>query len=132
MTSLESLQFYTKVLTGMVLLLNIGLLLSIRMALKYARKACGEDDSEEGIKRWTSVKRGLALLILTVVCMNGGAVFANHRLVSATHEVAADLPKNSDLEKMLSALTRPQSGLGEVGTGRLGPFDRRSAGETAQ
>jgi len=98
MTYLESLQLYTKVLTGMVLLLNISLLLAIRMALKYARLSSEEDRSEEGAKRWAAAKRGLTVLILVVVCMNGGAVFANHRVVSATRGIASEVPQNTDAE----------------------------------
>jgi hypothetical protein len=102
MTTLESLQFYTKILTGMVLLLNIGLLVSIRMALKFARLTCAEDRSEDGARRWDAIKRTLAVLIVTVVCMNGGAVFANHRLVSATHDIASQVPQDTDAELVLN------------------------------
>ena len=91
-TPLDSLQLYTRILTGMVLLRNVGLLLAIRMAVKFARIACEGDTSEFGVRRWSMVKKGLAALILLVVCMNGAAVFANNRLVGATHEIAAELP----------------------------------------
>lgn len=111
-TPLEAMQFYTKILTGMVLLLNVGLLLSIRMALKYARIASAEDNSAEAPRRWAVAKRGIALLILTVVCMNGAAVFANHRLVKATREVAAEIPQMSEADMILSMTppTPPPSG----------------------
>lgn len=102
MTSLETMQFYTKLLTGMVLLLNIGLLVSIRLALKHARISSEVDRSEAGAKRWASAKRALVALILTVVGMNVTAVIANHRMVDATREVAAEIPQNSDAELALS------------------------------
>jgi len=96
------MQFYTKVLTGLVLLLNIGLLISIRMALKFGRRSTLMDRSEEGVKLWVSARRTLAVLILLVVCMNAGAVFANHRMVNATRDIAAELPQETDAEIALS------------------------------
>lgn len=96
------MHLYTKLLTGMVLLLNIGLLVSIRLALKYARLSTAADRTEQGAKRWTVAKRQLAVLILTVVAMNGGAVFANHRMVNATRDLAAELPQDTDAELVLS------------------------------
>ncbi len=101
MTSLESMHFYTKLLTGMILLLNIGLLVSIRIALKYAKHTSVVDQSEKGCQMWASAKRGLAILILVVVSVNAAAVYANHRMINATHDIAAELPQNSDAEIML-------------------------------
>jgi hypothetical protein len=101
-TSLEAMQLYTKILTGMVLLLNVSLLLAIRMALKYARLASAKDNSEDAPRRWSGVRRGLAMLILTVVLMNGTAVFANYRLVSATREIATTLPLGNESDLLLS------------------------------
>jgi cytochrome b561 len=99
---LDTMQFYTKVLTGMVLLLNIGLLVSIRIALKHARLSSASERSEEGAKRWAAARRQIAFLILTVVAMNAGAVIANYNLVNATRVIAADLPQNTDAEHVLS------------------------------
>jgi hypothetical protein len=92
MTSLEEMHFYTKMLTGMILLLNIGLLVSIRMALKYAKHSSTVDRSENGAKLWKSARRGLIVLIIMVVAMNAAAVFANYRMVTATQDLAAELP----------------------------------------
>ena len=103
MTSpLDSMHLYTKVLTGMVLLLNIGLLVSIRMALKFARRSTAIDKSEQGDRMWVSARRTLAVLILAVVGMNATAVFANYRMVNATRDIAAELPQNSDAEIALT------------------------------
>ena len=101
-TPIESMHFYTKLLTGMILLLNIGLLVSIRLALKYARHSSAVDQSEEGAKLWISAKRALAVLIIVVVCMNGAAVYANHRMVGATREIAAELPQADETEIAMS------------------------------
>lgn len=102
MTSpLDSMQFYTKLLTGLVLLLNIGLLVSIRMALKFGRRSSEMDQSERGIKLWASARRGIGVLILLVVCMNAAAVYANHRMVIATRDIAAELPQETDAELAL-------------------------------
>lgn len=96
------MQFYTKVLTGMVLLLNIGLLVSIRIALKHARLTSASDQSEGGLGRWAVARRQIAFLTLTVVAMNAGAVFANYQLVGATREIAAELPQSGDARYVLS------------------------------
>jgi len=107
-TSLETMHFYTKVLTGMVLLLNIGLLLSIRMALKHARLSCSSDRSEAGQRRWSSARTQIMVLIISVVAMNAGAVFANHRMVQATRDIAAELPQTSEVEYVLSMARRSE------------------------
>ena len=99
--SLDSVSYYTKLLTAMVLLLNIGLLVAVRMALKYARHNSSIDRSDHGEKLWASAKRGISALILLVVAMNGVAVYANHRMVTATREIAAELPQNTDAEMVL-------------------------------
>ena len=102
MSPLDSMNLYAKVLTGMVLLLNIGLLVSIRMALKFARRSAAIDTSDQGSRSWNSARRTLVVLILTVVSMNGGAIFANHRLVRATQDIAAELPQGTDVEIALT------------------------------
>ena len=101
MTSLDSLHFYTKLLTGMILLLNIGLLVSIRLALRFAKNSAATDTSERGLKVWASAKRALAILIIVVVSINAAAVYANHRMINATRDIAAELPQGSDAELVL-------------------------------
>lgn len=99
--SLESVSLYTKILTAMVLLLNIGLLLAVRMALKYARRTSELDTTPQGVKMWAGARKAIGVLILAVVVMNGLAVYANHRMVTATQEIALELPHNSDAEYVL-------------------------------
>jgi hypothetical protein len=101
-TPLETMHLYTKILTGMVLLLNIGLLISIRMGLKHASLTLAGDKSEEGTKRWASVRRQMMVLIVSVVAINIGAMLANNKVVEATRELAAEIPQNSPLEFALS------------------------------
>ena len=103
MTSpLESMTFFTKLLTGMVLLLNIGLLVSVRLALKSAKMNSQMDQSERGAKNWVNSRRVLAVLILLVVGMNATAIYSNQKVVKATHEIANQLPSGSDTELLLS------------------------------
>ena len=97
------MHLYTKILTGMVLLLNIGLLIAIRMAVKFAGLASALDQSEQGPQFWKAARRALAMLILCVVCMNAAAVYANHRMANATRDIAAELPQQSGTEIALSA-----------------------------
>jgi len=101
-TPIDAMHFYTRLLTGMILLLNIGLLVSIRLALKYAKRSTALDQSAEAAKLWNSAKRALGVLILTVICLNGAAVYANHRMVEATRDVAAELPASGETEFALS------------------------------
>ena len=102
MTPLDAMNFYTKLFTGMILLLNIGLLVSIRMALKHARHSSAVDQSEAGVKLWNSAKRGIAVLIIVVICTNGAAIYSNHRMVTATQDIAAELPLADDTEIAMS------------------------------
>lgn len=99
--SLDSMHFYTKLLTGMVLLLNIGLLVSIRLALKFAKRSSVADQSPESGAMWASAKRALATLILLVVSVNAAAVYANHQMINATRDIAAQVPQGSDAEMVL-------------------------------
>jgi hypothetical protein len=99
--TISSMHFFTKLLTGMILLLNIGLLVSIRLALKFAKYSAAGDPSDRGCKMWASAKRTLAILILLVVTVNAAAVYANHRMVNATRDIAAELPSGSDAELVL-------------------------------
>ena len=100
-TPLESMAFFTKLLTGMVLLLNIGLLVSIRLALKNAKMNSQMDQSESGSKNWARSKRLLSGLILLVVGMNATAIYSNQKVVRATQEIATQLPSGSDAEMLL-------------------------------
>jgi hypothetical protein len=101
-TPLETMHLYTKILTGMVLLLNIGLLISIRIGLKHASLSLAGDKSEAGTKRWASVRRQMMVLILSVVAINIGAMLANNKVVEATREIAAESSPTLPLEYMLS------------------------------
>lgn len=102
-TPLETMSFFTKMLTGMVLLLNIGLLVSIRMALKSAKRNSEIDKSDAGVKTWVKSRRVLSVLILLVVGMNAAAIVSHQRVVAATNEIAAQLPTGSDAEILLSS-----------------------------
>jgi hypothetical protein len=101
-TPLESMTFFAKLLTAMVLLLNIGLLVAIRMAMKNAKMNANMDRSETGLRNWARARRVLMVLILAVVGMNAGTIYANQKLVKAAREVALQIPGNSDAEQLLS------------------------------
>jgi uncharacterized BrkB/YihY/UPF0761 family membrane protein len=101
-TSLESMTFFTKLLTAMVLLLNIGLLVSIRLALKSAKQNSELDRSETGARAWLRSRRALMALIVMVVGMNATAIYANQKVVKATQDIAAQIPGDSDAELLLS------------------------------
>jgi len=90
------MHFYTRLLIGMVLLLNIGLLVSIRMTMKYAKLSSQNDVDREAGVRLSPAKRALTILFVLVIGMNAGAVYANQRIMHVTRELAADLPQQAD------------------------------------
>jgi hypothetical protein len=92
MNPIDSLQLFSKVSTGMVLLMNLTLLISIRMALRWAKQSAKLDSSDEAASSWRGARRTLMALIIFVVAMNGIAVYANHRLTKATQAVAIEFP----------------------------------------
>ena len=103
MNPIDALQFFSKVSTGMVLLMNLSLLISIRMALNWAKRTSMLDTSEEGALRWKAARRAFMVLILVVVGMNGAAVYANHRMTKATRAVAVEFP---DMNSAVALNTR--------------------------
>ncbi len=104
--SLDSMHFYTKLLTGMVLLLNIGLLVAIRLALKFAKHSSNVDQTENGVRMWATAKRALTVLILLVVSVNAAAVYANHNMLNVTKDIEAQLPPNRDSGILLGMNSR--------------------------
>ena len=91
MESVETIQIFSKVLTGLLLLLNFSLLISIRLALKWAKKTTELDSSPDTAGAWIQNRRVLAALIVIVIAMNGASVYANMKLKVAGHEMAAQL-----------------------------------------
>ena len=85
---IDAMHFYTKLFTGMILLMNIGLLVAIRLGLKCAKQNAELDHSERGTLRWNASRRWLIALTVLVVVMNAAAVYSNHRVVKATREIA--------------------------------------------
>lgn len=89
-TSLESLQFYVKAVTGLLLLLNLALLMSIRFGMKWAKQAAATLPEEERGLVWRKSSRVLGLLIIVVIAMNGAAIFANSQLRQSANAVVGD------------------------------------------
>jgi hypothetical protein len=75
--------FFTKALTGIVMLLNIGLVLSLRAHLRFER----EHNAAGGLGSVKSpVVLGLAGLVILV---NVATVFCNHEMLKAVKEIAS-------------------------------------------
>ena len=89
-TSIESLQFYIKASTGMLLLLNLALLMSIRFGMGWAKKLTATLPEAERISAWGKTSRALGLLIIVVIAMNGAAVFANFQLRQSADAVVGE------------------------------------------
>lgn len=89
-TSLDSLQFYVKAVTGLLLLLNLALLMSIRFGMKWAKQIAANLPEEERGPVWRKSSRALGLLIIVVIAMNGAAIFANSQLRQSANAVIGD------------------------------------------
>lgn len=79
-TSLDSLQFYVKVVTGLLLLLNLALLMSIRFGMGWAKQLAASLPETERLPVWQKASRALGILIIVVIAVNGAAIFANYQL----------------------------------------------------
>lgn len=89
-TSLDSLQFYVKAVTGLLLLLNLALLMSIRFGMKWAKQIAAALPEEERGPVWRKSSRALGFLIIVVIAMNGAAIFANSQLRQSANAVIGD------------------------------------------
>ena len=89
MEPVETIQIFSKVLTGLLLLLNFSLLVSIRAALKWGKKTAELDSNS--LEDWGKTRRVLAALILIVIAMNGACVYANMKLKLAGNAVAMEM-----------------------------------------
>jgi hypothetical protein len=86
---IDSLLRYTKYLTALILVLNIGLILCIRLNIKTLKKAI-EPEAADPIKFGGTV-RTLCILIVGVIAINGLAVFANRQVLKSADEVTRQL-----------------------------------------
>lgn len=93
-TSLDSLQFYVKAVTGLLLLLNLALLMSIRFGMGWAKQLTANLPEEERAPAWKKASRALGILIMVVIGMNGAAIFANYQL---RHSAASVVGENSSI-----------------------------------
>ena len=79
-TSFDSLQFYVKVVTGLLLLLNLALLMSIRFGMDWAKQLAARLPEPERFPVWQKASRAFGILIIVVIAMNAAAIFANYQL----------------------------------------------------
>jgi ABC-type cobalamin transport system permease subunit len=86
-TSQDSLQFYVKAVTGLLLLLNLALLMAIRFGMNWAKQLAATLPEEEKAGSWKKSSRALAVLIIVVIAMNGAAIFANSELRKSANAV---------------------------------------------
>lgn len=97
---LHSLMFYSKLLTGLVLLLNLLSLVSIHLMVRWLKnpaRAMQSIDSnpipKDAVPRHFrgSARAILMTLLLIIISINGVAIFGNMKLRSATDEVIAQM-----------------------------------------
>lgn len=91
--SLNSLLLYTKLLTALVIILNIGLILLLRSHISWGKQLAAVA-GEQG-KQFLKSKLLLGLIFL-VIAINAAAVFANHNMLKSIKEIqkiAAEMPQ---------------------------------------
>ena len=89
-TSLDSLQFYVKVVTGLLLLLNLALLMSIRFGMGWAKQLAASLPETERLPVWQKASRALGILIIVVIAVNGASIFANYQLRQSADAVQGE------------------------------------------
>lgn len=91
--SLTSLLFYTKLLTALVIILNIGLILLLRSHISWGKQLAASA-GEQG-RQFLKCKLLLGLIFL-VIAINAGAVYANHNMlknIKDIQKIAAEMPQ---------------------------------------
>lgn len=89
-TSLETFQFYLRLIVGLLLLLNVALLVSVRCGLLWAKQLTASLPDEEAAVHWRKATRILGILIVFIISMNAAAVFAHHHLRQATDAIVGE------------------------------------------
>lgn len=89
-TSIDSLQFYVKAVTGLLLLLNLALLMSIRFGMGWAKQLAARLPEDERVVAWGKASRALGVLIIVVIAMNSAAVFANYQLRQSAEAIVGE------------------------------------------
>ncbi len=88
-TPIESLLFYAKFLTGLLLVLNAALILCIRLNVKWLRRLTGTDTDEDSKRSTVRGSRMLIGLIIAVITVNALAIYGSNRLFSSVYEVTS-------------------------------------------
>lgn len=82
---LDTLQLYTKLLTALVIILNIALILCLRSHIAWMKEMVGTDTPKGGEFFKSKI---LHALVVAVILINGAAVVANQRLQKAIKDVS--------------------------------------------
>lgn len=83
---LDTLRLYTKLLTALVIILNIALILCLRSHIAWVKEMAGTDTVKGGEFFKSKL---LYTLVVAVMLINGAAVVANQRLQKAIKDVSA-------------------------------------------
>jgi len=102
MTHIESLLYYTKLLTGLILVLNIALVLCIHLNIRCIKTLRGAEAEPKATFPITPVEPRragsiLVTLILLVITLNGAVIFANQRLLAAADELTSQVSIHGQL-----------------------------------
>ena len=96
-TPLDSLMFYSKLLTGLVLVLNVLSLISIHLLVRWlknpsrAMQVAPVTTVEDSRQFRSSARMILMTLLIFVIGINGLAIYGNLNLKQATEDVIAQM-----------------------------------------
>jgi hypothetical protein len=99
----EQLLFFTKFLTGLILVLNIGLIISIRHNLRLIRYTNALEETSGPLAselRPGSPIRALTVLVFLVIAINTMAVYGNVRLLDSVKRVTTEFSSLDDLAQI--------------------------------
>lgn len=84
-TNLDSIIFFSKILTALVVILNIALILCLRSHVAVIKQAGGEI-AQQFLK--SKMVYGLVFLVIVI---NGAAVYANHQVRTKSTELKMEM-----------------------------------------
>ncbi len=102
-TPIDTLQFYVRAVTGLLLFLNLALLVAIQSGRNWAKQLLVHLNSVEEAEVSRRSDRALGLLIMVVIAMNAASVYANYQLRKSADLIVGDAG-NSEMVIGLNSL----------------------------
>jgi len=102
-TPIDTLQFYVRAVTGLLLFLNLALLVAIQSGRNWAKQLLVHLNPVEEAEVSRRSDRALGLLIMVVIAMNAASVYANYQLRKSADLIVGDAG-NSEMVIGLNSL----------------------------